>query len=189
VELHRTGAPRSGLGAQLQGAAERCGRVAHPKRHGARRWTMLACESLCQGLRFGVDDEVDLTLAVQRDVLGAMARDYREPQPLEQRAQQLRVGRGVFDEFETICAHGIVMHVAHRIYPCPFGTSNACRGIPPAFKPREDVKYNRAPLTSRICATCTRHRRLPEQDDWACTRQLLLKKTGCCAASPPRASR
>ena len=132
VELHGTGALRSGPGPQLQRPAERGGRVAHPERHGARRGTMRARERLCEGLSFRVDDEVDLTLAVQGDVLGAMARDHREPQPLEQRAQQLRIRGRVLDEFEAIRAHRVVMRVAHQFTsrsPRLAGTRNPIRRI------------------------------------------------------------
>src|SRR5256886_16017271 len=96
----------------------------------ARRGTMRARERLCEGLSFRVDDEVDLTLAVQGDVLGAMARDHREPQPLEQRAQQLRIGGRVLDEFEAIRAHRVVMRVAHQFTsrsPRLAGTRNPIR--------------------------------------------------------------
>src|SRR6266404_4588460 len=116
-----------------EGGAAKCpGRVAHPKRHGAGRRTVRPRKGLRKGLRFRVDDEVDLTLTVQRDVLGAMARHRREPQPLEQRAQQLRIGCRVLDELEAIRAHGIVMRVAHQFTsrsPRLAGTLNPIRRI------------------------------------------------------------
>ena len=96
------------LGAELDGALEGRGRVLDAERHGARRRTVLLREALAEAARLGVDDEVDVALPVQRDVLAAMPRDHREAQPLEQRAQQLRIGRGVFDELEAVGAHGIV---------------------------------------------------------------------------------
>jgi hypothetical protein len=61
----------------------------------------------------GVDEKIDPALAVQGDILGAMPRDRREAQPLEQRAQQLRIRRGVFDELETVRPHGVIVRVAH----------------------------------------------------------------------------
>ena len=93
---------------------------------------MRARERLGEGLSFRVDDEVDLTLAVQGDVLGAMARDHREPQPLEQRAQQLRIRGRVLDEFEAIRAHRVVVQLAHQFTsrsPRLAGTRNPIRRI------------------------------------------------------------
>ncbi len=68
---------------------------------------MRAREALAEAVRLGVDDEVDVALPVQRHVLAAVPRDDRKAQPLEQRAQQLRIGRGVFDELEAVGAHGV----------------------------------------------------------------------------------
>src|SRR2546430_7945999 len=49
----------------------------------SRRGTMRARERLGEGLSFRVDDEVDLTLAVQGDVLGAMARSEEHTSELQ----------------------------------------------------------------------------------------------------------
>jgi len=67
-----------------------------------------------KGLRLGVDDEVDLALTMQRDVLGTVARHCRESEPLEQRAQQLRIRSGVLDEFESVGSHRVVRQSAHE---------------------------------------------------------------------------
>ena len=115
VEFHGAGALRAGLGTEAQGAPVGRRGVAHAKRHGAGRGAVGAREPLREGFGLGVDDEVDLALAVQRDVLGAVLRDRGETEPLEQRAQQLRVGRGVFDELESVRAHGVVVQVAHGV--------------------------------------------------------------------------
>ena len=75
---------------------------------------MLLGESLPEAARLGVDDEVDVTLPVQRDVLAAMTRDGGEAHAFEQRAQQLRVGRRVLDELESVRAHRVVEKIGHR---------------------------------------------------------------------------
>ncbi|MNY53633.1 hypothetical protein D3C86_1894020 [compost metagenome] len=69
---------------------------------------MLASETLRERILFGVDDEIDLALAVQGDVLVAVAGDGGKAHALEQRAQGLRVRRRVFDELKTVGAHGVV---------------------------------------------------------------------------------
>src|SRR5206468_12304289 len=45
---------------------------------------------------------------VQRDVLGLVVRDLGKAHLREQRAQQLDVGRGIFDEFEPVGAHRVI---------------------------------------------------------------------------------
>ncbi len=82
----------------------------------ARRPVLLR-EALAETARLGVDDEVDVALLVQRDVLAAMARRDRESHALEQRTQQFGVGRGVFDEFETVGTHRIFEEVGHGSPP------------------------------------------------------------------------
>ena len=64
-----------------------------------------ARERLRERIRLRVDDEVDVALPMQRDVLRAVTRHDRKPEPLEQRAQQVRIRRGVLDELESIRAH------------------------------------------------------------------------------------
>ena len=95
------------LGAERNGALERGGGVVHAKRHGAHRGPVRLRELLAEGIRLGVDDEVDVALRMQRDVLAAVAGDHGEPQALEQAAQQLGIGSRVFDELEAVGAHGI----------------------------------------------------------------------------------
>ena len=90
VELHGPDAAAMRLGAERNGALEGRGRVVHAERHGAHRRPVRLRELLAEGIRLGVDDEVDVALRMQRHVLGAVAGDHREPQALEQAAQQLR---------------------------------------------------------------------------------------------------
>jgi len=64
-------------------------------------------EGLRETVGLGIDDEIDVALAIERHVLGAVPGHGAKAQALEQLAQRLGVGRGVFDEFETIGGHGI----------------------------------------------------------------------------------
>ena len=96
-----------GLRAQLHGALECRGRIRDPEGHGAYRRPVCLREPLPERTRLRIDHEVDVALRMQRGVLAAMSGNHREPQPLEQAAQQLRVGGGVFDEFESISTHRV----------------------------------------------------------------------------------
>ena len=107
LQLHRTDTVLHRLRAEVDAALESGSGILHAEGHRACRRAVLAREVLAEAVRLGVDDEVDVALPVQRDVLAAMPRSHREAQPLEQRAQQLRVGRGVLDELETVGADGI----------------------------------------------------------------------------------
>src|SRR6185436_20844388 len=58
IELHRPDAAGMRLGTEIHGALE-CGRgITHAKRHGAHRRAVSLRETLAEGLRFGIDDEV-----------------------------------------------------------------------------------------------------------------------------------
>jgi hypothetical protein len=72
-----------------------------------------AGKRLREGGGLGVDDEVDLALAVQRHILGAVACHHRKAQPLEQRTQQLRIRRRIFDELEPVGARRVVVQFSH----------------------------------------------------------------------------
>ncbi len=78
---------------------------------------MLLREALAETARLGVDDEVDVALLVQRDVLAAVTRRDRKAHALEQRTQQLGVGRGVLDELEAVGTHRIFEEVGHGSPP------------------------------------------------------------------------
>jgi hypothetical protein len=82
-----------------------------------------ARELLAEAARLGVDDEVDVALAVQRHVLAAVAGADREAHAREQPAQQLGVGRGVLDELEAVGAHRIVEQVGHGAAPAGYGAT------------------------------------------------------------------
>jgi hypothetical protein len=66
-----------------------------------------ASKALRKTVGLGVDDEVDLALAVQRHGLVAVSGDRLEAHALEQRAHGRRVRRRVFDEFKAVGAHRV----------------------------------------------------------------------------------
>ena len=68
----------------------------------------LAAKSLGEAVGLGVDDEIDVALAVEGDVLALVPGDRGEAHLGEQRAQQLGIGRGIFDELEAVGAHRIL---------------------------------------------------------------------------------
>ena len=78
VELHRPGPPGERLGAELERAAIGGGRIFDPERHGADAGPVGGGKRLGGALRFRVQDEIDVTLAVLGDVLGAVPADQPE---------------------------------------------------------------------------------------------------------------
>jgi hypothetical protein len=60
---------------------------------------------IASGLR--VDDEIDVRLPVQGDVLALVLGNRGKAHLGEQVAKHLRVGGGIFDEFETVGAHRV----------------------------------------------------------------------------------
>ena len=66
-------------------------------------------------VRLLVEDKVDVALAVQRDLLGAVAGDGLEPQGVKHRFQDARCRGGELDELETVEAHGVVEKVRHGV--------------------------------------------------------------------------
>ncbi len=89
---------------------------------------MKAREALREAVGLGVDDEIHVALAVQRDVLGTVPRHAHEAHALEQLAERLRIGRGVFDELEAIGAHRV-----HRIEGEQSGIADAGHEDLPIF--------------------------------------------------------
>jgi hypothetical protein len=82
-------------------------RVLDAEGHRAGAGAVIASECLGVAAGLGVDDEVDLALAVERHVLALMLRDRREAHFREQLPQQLRVRRRIFDELEAVGAHRV----------------------------------------------------------------------------------
>ena len=73
-------------------------------------------------MRLAVDDEVDIALAVQRHVLGAVFRHACEPEHLEHRLQHTRCGGREFDELESHQAHRVFKQIGHIFSPLPVKT-------------------------------------------------------------------
>jgi hypothetical protein len=115
VELHRPDRDVVRLGAQLQRPGVGQPGVADPERDRAGRGPVGVREALCEAPGLGVDDEVDIALAVMADRLGAMPGDRPEPQLFEQAAERRRVLGGIFDEFKPEGAHGIVPQVGRTV--------------------------------------------------------------------------
>ncbi len=65
-------------------------------------------EAEAVGAGFFVDEIIDVALAIDRDLLGPVARHRHIAHQLEQRVQRFRVGVRVFDELKAIGAHRIV---------------------------------------------------------------------------------
>jgi hypothetical protein len=87
-----------------------------------------ARELLAESAGLGVDHEIDVALAVERDVLAAVARADRETHAREQSAQELRIWGGVLDELEPVRSHRVVEKVCHRRnYASIRGPSQASR--------------------------------------------------------------
>jgi hypothetical protein len=64
-------------------------------------------------LRFLVEDEVDATLAVERDLLRAVACDRFETERVEHGLEYARLRGSKFDELEAVETHGVFEQVRH----------------------------------------------------------------------------
>ena len=86
---------------------------------------MGARESLREAIVLGVDDEIDVALAVQRDILRAMTRYRRQSHGLKETAQVFGIGRGVLNEFKAVGAHGICGVHRHLAKLPPYFNTNS----------------------------------------------------------------
>jgi hypothetical protein len=68
---------------------------------------VLLGEGLRERVRLRVDDIVHVTLAVERDVLGAVLRHRREAHEPERLVELGRIGMREFHELEAIRAHRV----------------------------------------------------------------------------------
>src|SRR5262249_132277 len=99
-------------GAERQRALVGRGCVLDAKGDGADRRSVYPGKTLSEAFRFAVDDEIHVTLAEQRNVLGAVFRHLHEAHALQQQAERRRIGRSVLDELEAVGPHRIVhVHV------------------------------------------------------------------------------
>ena len=69
---------------------------------------MLARKALGKGVGFGVDNEVDFALTVERDLLAPVSGHRNKAHLLEQPAQFFGFGGCVLDEFKAVGAHRVV---------------------------------------------------------------------------------
>jgi hypothetical protein len=116
VQFHRAVLVVEAPGAQFERAAVGKSGVVDADRDGADRLAVLAREALRERIGLGIDDEVDLALAIQGHVLVAMARDGGKAHLFEQRAHRFRIRRRVFDEFETVGSHRVVPRL--KLHAC-----------------------------------------------------------------------
>jgi hypothetical protein len=70
-------------------------------------------EGLGEAVRLGVEQEIDIALAIKRHILGAMTGDRLETQLDEERGKFGRFGRGIFDELEPVGPHRIFKQCDH----------------------------------------------------------------------------
>src|SRR3990167_8972565 len=88
VQLARACGVRVAPGAERNGALVRGLGVLHAEGDGADAGAVQAGKTLGEAIGFGVDDEIDLALAVQRDGLVAVLRDRLEAHAFEQGAHR-----------------------------------------------------------------------------------------------------
>ena len=68
---------------EIEGARVRSPGIAHPKADGANAWPVNSGEGLGEAFRLGVDDEVGVALAIERNPLRAVPRDGGEAHAFE----------------------------------------------------------------------------------------------------------
>ena len=108
LELVGTDLRLDGLGAHGKSTVIGVSGIGHPERHGRRGRAVLGREALREGAGLRVDDEVDVALAIERDVLRAVFRDHAEAHDLEQAIQRLRIGMAELHELEAVGSHGVL---------------------------------------------------------------------------------
>ena len=119
VQLHRAGfrvecpMPRGRAPGDSAAAASRTRKAIAQIDGPCRRAKRCANES-----GSGVDDEVDAALTVKGDVLVAVSCDRLEAHLTEQPAERRRVRRRVFDELESVGAHGVIPAFESHLFSC-----------------------------------------------------------------------
>ena len=91
-----------------RGGEHLLGRLAEADREAAGARAVLGREIGRERIGLLVDEEVAVALAVQRDLAPAVTGDRGEAEIAEQRVQQLRIGRGEFDELEAVDPHRVL---------------------------------------------------------------------------------
>jgi hypothetical protein len=70
-------------------------------------------ETLREAVGLGIDDEIDVSLAMKGDILAAVSGDPLESHSLEKSPQFLGLRRRILDELEAIGAHRVFMKLGH----------------------------------------------------------------------------
>ena len=117
AQLHGAGGDVHGLGAKLQGTLVGLVRIFDTKGQTTGRRTVLGNKVSRLAFGLAVDDEIDLTLAVQQHIFGAVACHQREAELFEQGPQAFALGRGEFHKFKAAQTHGVVGGCAHGFGP------------------------------------------------------------------------
>ena len=69
-------------------------------------------EEAAMAFRLDIYDKIDVTLAIQRDGLGAMTRHGTKAHVLKKSMQLADVGGSIFDEFESIRSDWVFPKIA-----------------------------------------------------------------------------
>ena len=96
------------LGAKFHGVVEGMLCVDDAPRHRGRAGTVAGDEAGRECPGFGIEDVVDIALAIDRDVPGLVARNGLVAHAPEELGQLVRPRMGEFDEFETVGARGVL---------------------------------------------------------------------------------
>ena len=118
TQLHRARGDFNRLRAQLQRTVVGFLRILDPKRHTAHRRAVLSREVGGDAVGLAVEDEIDLTLTIERHVLGAVIGNFGETHDLEHGFKDVRGRRGEFDEFKAHQAHRVFVEISHGLAPC-----------------------------------------------------------------------
>jgi hypothetical protein len=96
--------------APLEGAL----RVHDPEGHGGARGAVGLGELRREGFGLGVQDEVDVALAVERHILRAVPGDGRKAHLLEEGVELLGFRMAVLDELEAVGPHRVLVRDGGR---------------------------------------------------------------------------
>ena len=113
LQFHRACARSHRLGAHRHEFGKSIGCIFDAKRHRIGAGAMLIGKGFGLAARLGVQNKIDLSLAVQSHIFTAVARNGGKTERFKQRAQFFRLIGSVFNEFKTIRTDGVVpsMHV------------------------------------------------------------------------------
>ncbi|MDT4838229.1 hypothetical protein FQZ97_719800 [compost metagenome] len=113
VEFHHLGVRGHRPGTAFEHVVVGSARIAHAQRHGRDRRHLAAVGGALGIGGVGIDDDVEIALAVQQHLARAVARHGAKAHHLQHLAQRLGFVGRVFDELHTIETHRVV-RVAER---------------------------------------------------------------------------